>query len=454
MYYIDNYTEEAINKLIPYLIEFPDIVTLTENSANRYQAIEDILWKIATNFRLVDSRGVFLDAHAHNEVVDLVYTDKAKDAFTYGATWSEADWAQGNYNPRVFGTGKFYSQASYLSGVPKDVSEEKLIRAVQEKIIQNNTTGVIEDFIEAMKLHFNATQVEVLESYPLSISLVLSGENLELSSSGDRDAIKKCLPACVSLKDFYINDHKYDRFIYSDKSRYGYDSRYPILIGDTDYIYQYISNAINLNSTDEECIEIKNSFYNINNNNVPFECIIGRITQLNNYSSLYSFQYSDDTENSNYKISLIIKEVSGDYYFFLILKRALDNLGNWVDVNSLNTEIKAEINKDYTFLISKSQQLSYLKLWIFNGIKLIGQNSNQDASWAYNIIQNDNSFKQINLSDFGIICKPLSLINADYINDNTFNYYSDFTYYAIVGGEIDTNNNIILDDKAHYYVTK
>ena len=121
MYYIDNYREEAINKLVPYLISFPDIVKLTENSADRYQAIEDVLWKIATNFRLVDSRGVFLDAHAHNEVVELIYTDKARDAFTYGATWSEADWAQGNYNPRVFGTGKFYSQASYLSGVSKNV---------------------------------------------------------------------------------------------------------------------------------------------------------------------------------------------------------------------------------------------------------------------------------------------------------------------------------------------
>ena len=128
MYYIDNYRKKAIDKIIPYLIEFPQIVKLVENSADRYQAIEDTLWKIANNFKVTDSRGIFLDAHAHNEVVDIIYTDKAEDAFTFG---TDAPLFQ------AYGTGHYYSQGSYISGIKKSVSEDKLIRAVLSKIIQN-----------------------------------------------------------------------------------------------------------------------------------------------------------------------------------------------------------------------------------------------------------------------------------------------------------------------------
>lgn len=458
MYYIDNYREEAINKLVPYLISFPDIVKLTENSADRYQAIEDVLWKIATNFRLVDSRGIFLDTHAHNEVVELIYTDKARDAFTYGATWTQEQFDNEDYNPRVFGTGKFYSQASYLSGVPKNVSEEKLIRAVQEKIIQNNTTGIIEDFIEAMKLHFNATRVQVFEAYPLAVTLVLSGDKLELSSSGDKDAIKKCLPACVQLKDFYINDNKFDPFIYRIKSDYAMDSRYPIMLGDTDYIYQYKSVGINLNSTDEEYIIINNPFSNVNlEQNTPFECITGEISELNNNATILSIPFSLD--NESYKISIKIKQISEDYYFYLIKEKWDENNSVWVEQTSVDTAIKAEINKDFTILLTINKQgYDFAKLWIFNGVKIFGQTSSQDISWAYNIIQNDPNYKtvQINTEE---IPSPLAYDNYAYINTFFDEYneiktdFADFTYYAIVGGEIDTNSNIILDDKAHYYVT-
>ena len=126
MYYIDDYKKRAIDKIIPYLVDFPQIVKIIENSADRYQAIEDLLWNIATNFKVTDSRGIFLDAHAKNEVIDITYTDKADDAFTYGTD-----------KPlyQAYGTGHYYSQASYVSGIKKNVSEDKLIRAVQAKII-------------------------------------------------------------------------------------------------------------------------------------------------------------------------------------------------------------------------------------------------------------------------------------------------------------------------------
>lgn len=388
MYYIDDYKQQAIDKIIPYLIEFPQIVSIIEDSADRYQAIEDVLWQIANNFKVADSRGVFLNAHAHNEVVDLVYTDKAKDAFTYGTEYPDT---------QAFGTGHFYSQASYLSGIPKDISEAKLIRAVQEKIIQNNTNGTIEDFIEAMKLHFNASKVTVYESYPLAISLMLAGDKLELSSSDNKIAVKKCLPACVSLNNFYINDNLFDQFVYSDKSEYANDSRYPITLGNSDYMYKYISTAINLNSTDEEYFKIINPFFNISYEEyTPVECITGKLTALNNNATIYSFNFQQGYRV--YKVSLKIKLISGEYYFALVKSEWDEDNSIWVDDLPVNTNIKPAIDKDYTLLMSINRDtFDYFRLWIFDGVKLSGQNSSQDMSWAYNIAQNNNNFTQIQL---------------------------------------------------------
>ena len=447
MYYIDDYKQQAIDKIIPYLIEFPQIVSIIEDSADRYQAIEDVLWQIANNFKVVDSRGVFLNAHAHNEVVDLVYTDKAKDAFTYGTEYPDT---------QAFGTGHFYSQASYLSGIPKDVSEEKLIRAVQEKIIQNNTNGAIEDFIEAMKLHFNASKVTVYESYPLSISLMLAGGELELSSSSNKVAVKKCLPACVSLNNFYINDNLFDQFIYSNKSSYANDSRYPITLGDSDYMYKYISTAVNLNSSDKEYIKINSPFYNVDfsQNETPFECICGQLTELNNNGVIYSFIYNS---TDIYKISLITTQIGGEYYFVLS-KTMWDNTNStWQNVNTFNTNIKAELNKDYTFLLSiNHNSFDFFKVWIFDGIKLIGQNSLQDTSWVYNTLQNNINFTQIQLNTTDISYDEQNTINAEIVNYNNknMNNHSDFTYYCILGGVLNAESNIdVNNESSHYYIT-
>ena len=447
MYYIDDYKQQAIDKIIPYLIEFPQIVSIIEDSADRYQAIEDVLWQIANNFKVANSRGIFLNAHAHNEVVDLVYTDKAKDAFTYGTEYPET---------QAFGTGHFYSQASYISGISKDVSEDKLIRAVQEKIIQNNTNGTIEDFIEAMKLHFNASKVTVYESYPLAISLMLAGDKLELSSSGNKEAIKKCLPACVSLNNLYINDHLFDQFMYSKKSSYANDSRYPITLGNTDYLYKYISTAVNLNSNDKEYIKINSPFYNVDftQNEIPFECICGRITDINNNSAIYSFTY---ISTDIYKISLIIRQIEGENYFVLSKDIWDDTNSIWQNISLLNTNIKVTINKDYTFLLSiNHNSFDFFKVWIFDGVKLIGQNSLQDTSWAYNTIQNNINFTQIQLNTTDISYDEQNTINAEIVNYNNknINNHSDFTYYCILGGVLNAESNIdVNNESSHYYIT-
>jgi len=447
MYYIDDYRQQAINKIIPYLIEFPEIVSIIENSADRYQAIEDVLWRIANNFKVINSRGIFLNAHAHNEVVDLVYTDKAKDAFTYGTEFPET---------QAFGTGHFYSQASYLSGISKDVSEDKLIRAVQEKIIQNNTNGTIQDFIEAMKLHFNATSVGIYESYPLAISLMLSGEKLELSSSGNKEAIKKCLPACVSLNNLYINDHLFDQLIYNNESGYANDSRYPITLGDSDYLYKYVSTAVNLNSSDKEYIKINSPFYNVDftQDEIPFECICGQLTRLNNNRVVYSIIYNS---TNVYKISLITTQIEGEYYFVLSRTMWDDANSIWQNISTFNTNIKAELNKDYTFLLSiNHDSFDFFRAWIFDGVKLIGQNSLQDTSWVYNIIQNNINFTQIQLNTTNISYDEQNIVNAEIINYNNKNIdnYSDFTYYCILGGILNNENNIDVNNKSsHYYIT-
>ena len=52
MYYNTEYKKDAINKLIPYLLNFPQITKITEINAERYQAIEDILWDIANNLKV------------------------------------------------------------------------------------------------------------------------------------------------------------------------------------------------------------------------------------------------------------------------------------------------------------------------------------------------------------------------------------------------------------------
>lgn len=252
MYHIQDYRKRAIEKIVPYLIEFPDIVSIVEKSADRYQAIEDVIWNIANNFKVADSRGIFLTAHANNEVVNINYTDNADDAFTY----ADSNNLPSSYDPqyKAYGTGHYYSQSSYISGIRKTLTEDKTIRAVLSQIIQNNTNCTVEDLIEALKLLYNAENVHILESNPLRVNVELIGSNIELSSSGNYENIKKMLPACVYLSNIYINPLTYDIFKYDNKSAYGI-SRYPVRVGDTTDIYKYISNAITLNKIDHEYIK-------------------------------------------------------------------------------------------------------------------------------------------------------------------------------------------------------
>lgn len=237
MYYIDNYRRRAVEKIIPYLIDFPEIIKIIETNADRYQDIEDLIWKVAESLHLDDARGVWLEAHAYNEGTNFAYTDKATDAFTYGTN-----------NPlfQAYGTGHYYNQTSFASGKKKTQSEDKTIRAVKAKIIQNNTDCNIEDFIEGVKLLYNVSNLKIYESYPFNISVMLCGKNIELSSTGNYENIKGFLPACVNLKNIYVDPYTFDMYLYNPLTS-AYDiTRYPVRVGSSTDIYNYISNSITL----------------------------------------------------------------------------------------------------------------------------------------------------------------------------------------------------------------
>lgn len=403
MYYIDDYKKQAINKIIPYLIEFPQIVSIIENSADRYQAIEDVLWKIGNNFRVINARGVFLDAIAHNEVVDMVYTDKAKDAFTYGTQ-------EPMY--QAYGTGHYYSQASYISGIQKTISEEKMIRAIQEKIIQNNTNGTIEDFIASMKLHFNAEQVKVYESNPMNISVMLLGPKLELSSSGNQEAIKSCLPACVRLNNLYTDSGLFDLFLYGENSSYG-GSRYPVLVGESTDIYRYISFSVNLSSQYSEYIKTNKSSFA----EKDFACIVGEISEVNNNAIFLS---SLDQDDLGFEVKIYN---DGE-------KDLLSINYNGIEYPST---IEAIQGSKYTILLYNEN--NKLKVWFMNGIKIYGNVLDQDSSWIINQI--NYSAPSIEIDNFNTFDGDI-YINCTHLSNDTYNNFGDFTYYGIVFGNTDT----------------
>ena len=408
MYYIDDYRKRAIDKIIPYLIDYPQIVQIIENSADRYQVIEDLLWNIANNFKVVDSRGVFLDAHAKNEVIDIIYTDKAEDAFTYGTD-----------KPlyQAYGTGHYYSQASYISGIRKNISEDKLIRAVQAKIIQNNTNCTIEDLIEGLKLLYNATRVKIYESNPLNLSIMLEGSKIELSSSGNYENIKKMLAGCVNLNNVYVNPNQFDIFTYDENSSYG-ESRYPVKVGETVDLYSYISQSVTLDSEFEEYVETKHECFNNN----MFCCIVGTFTKIEEDCVLFSSINSE----LQHSIEFGIKHSEGTPYFYTKY--------NGIEYLS---DVSVQENAKYSITILNDN--GTFKVWIFNTVLINGIDSSEDVLKILNRISNIPS--DISISDYEtnnasivINCKKDGDIKSDFGN---------FTYYAVLFGNTDLLNQTI-----------
>lgn len=411
MYYINNYRQEAINKIIPYLIEFSQVVKSIEISADRYQAIEDLLWKIADNFKLTESRGIFLSAHAHNENSNIIFTDRADDAFTYGTKIPEK---------QAYGTGHYYSQASYLTGSTKTVSEDKLIRAVQAKIIENNTNGTIEDLIQALKLYFNADSIGIYESYPLNVSIMIKGNNLELSGTGNADIIKSILPACVSLKNLYLNDEVYNIYQFSYQTSYG-DSRYPHNITENVVSYPHYSQAITLHSEYSEYIETKHTEFFEN----MYCCFTGELNE--SYSGNILFSSKNLENNNNFYLN-----INSQLHFEIMYNNT-----------AYNTDILAEAGIKYTFILFNSN--NQLKLWIIPNVTITGENKDKDEAYITNNILN--STPTLIIDNFDTINNAPVYINGIKNSDGVVS--GDFIYYAIVFGSILNDINDIFE----YYIT-
>lgn len=205
MIQIDNHNELAVSTLIPYLLEFPQIAKLAEQSGNRYQDIENIAWQLLYNLDYTTANGTWLDYIGRKVGQNRIYTPVPTDAFTFGGSSDEG-----------FGAGRFKGTASIRS-TKLARSDSEFRSAIKAKIIQNNTDTSLDELIQACKLLFNAKIVRIAEDYPANLSYIrLYGSSL-LEVLDAHALIKNALPAGVGLGTIsfhqLFNVFKNDAFI-------------------------------------------------------------------------------------------------------------------------------------------------------------------------------------------------------------------------------------------------
>lgn len=408
MYQILDYKKRAINMLIPYLLEFPQLISVVEQGADRYQEIEKVIWELATNLRLDDSRGIWLDAKTKNTATNIIYTDIAKDAFTYGTDQPEL---QG------YGAGHYYSQANYISGTNLTISEQKQIRGIKSKIIRNNFDGTIESFIKAIQLLFNADQVIISESYPLAVSVMMKGSNLEVSSSAMYEQIKALLAGGVKLNNIFLDNNTFNVFRYDGKQALG-DTRYPALITDTLDLITFKGKCIKFTSDNK--MYCKTNVY-LDTNKLFVTC--GRLYKdIDTYSTIMS---CNDKVNS---ISLYIDSEN--------------KLNLTVGDTTSTLDTPLVVNNDYTIIYYQN------KVWLINGCKLTGD-YDADVSYLSGLINyyepNISVNTDVNNINSSIYFNGL-ITNEDKIDDLS---YGDFIYYNMIIGDI-INKQMSIP---YYYIT-
>lgn len=408
MYQILDYKKRAINMLIPYLLEFPQLISVVEQGADRYQEIEKVIWELATNLRLDDSRGIWLDAKTKNTATNIIYTDIAKDAFTYGTDQPEL---QG------YGAGHYYSQANYISGTNLTISEQKQIRGIKSKIIRNNFDGTIESFIKAIQLLFNAEQVIISESYPLAVSVMMKGSNMEISSSAMHEQIKALLAGGVKLNNIFLDNNTFNVFKYDGKQAFG-DTRYPALITDTLDLITFKGKCIKFTSDNK--MYCKANVY-LDTNKLFVTC--GRLYKdIDTYSTIMS---CNDKVNS---ISLYIDSEN--------------KLNLTVGDTTSTLDTPLVVNNDYTIIYYQN------KVWLINGCKLTGD-YDADVSYLSGLINyyepNISIDTDINNINSSIYFNGL-ITNEGKIDDLS---YGDFIYYNMIIGDV-INKQMSIP---YYYIT-
>lgn len=195
MIQIDNHKELALADIIPYLLQFPEIYKLAEQSGDRYQAIEDIAWQLLYNLDYTTANGVWLDYLGRKVGQDRIYTPVPENAFTFGGTKNEG-----------FGAGRFKGTMSVKS-TKVSRSDVSFRNAIKAKIIQNNTDTSLDELINACKLLFNAKLVRIEESYPANIANIEIYGGALLQTADAVATIKNALPAGVSLK--HVGFHQF-----------------------------------------------------------------------------------------------------------------------------------------------------------------------------------------------------------------------------------------------------
>lgn len=208
MLQIDNHKELALSRVIPYLLQFPEIYKLAEQSGDRNQIIEDIAWQLLYNLDFENANGVWLDYIGTKVGQDRTYIPKATDAFRFGGTVEEG-----------FGRGKF-KPASSLRNTKVARTDSSFRNAIRAKIIQNNTDTSLDELKQACKLLFNAGKVTIKETYPANISEIIMYGGALIETLDAMSVIKTLLPAGVSLSHLtflqYYNLFKNNAFIAYD----------------------------------------------------------------------------------------------------------------------------------------------------------------------------------------------------------------------------------------------
>ena len=408
MYQILDYKKRAINMLIPYLLEFPQIVSIVEQGADRYQEIEKVLWELVGNLSIDNSRGYFLQQKVDNSVTNIIYTDVAPDAFQYGSD-----------NPELqgYGAGHYYSQANYVSGTNLSVSDAKLIRGIKSKIIRNNFDGTIESFIGAMKLLFNAESVEISESYPLAVTLLLKGSKLEISTSGTYDSIKALLAGGVKLQNVYLDNNTFPVLRYDNVNAYGV-ARYPILASDTVDVIPFFGKCIRFTS--------ENKMYCKSDTPMYEDKVLIATGRL--YKDIETRCTIFSSNNGTSSLSIFIDN---------------ENKANLeIDGNIVTYSEPLLVDTDYTFVYSKN------RLWVLTGCKLAGEHE-ADSYTIHNIVSNSEPsiMYEGNLPTVDSFIYINALVNPDGTLDDAG--YGDFIYYAMISGQDNTDTF----DFSKYYVT-
>ena len=187
MLQLDNHEDKALEVIVPYLLQIPEIYGLAQNSGKRYQTIEDIAWELLYNLDVESANGIWLDYLGKKVGQSRTYSPVIEGTFTFGGTSDEG-----------FGKGKFRPSSMVGPNTKIARSDANFKNAIRSKIIQNNTDCSLDELKAACKFLYNASLVLITESYPAGISSIdLYGSALYKSVNANSE-IKKMMAGGVS----------------------------------------------------------------------------------------------------------------------------------------------------------------------------------------------------------------------------------------------------------------